>query len=476
MSRQTFDELIASALAKLETGSPGVCARHTAYKPGCGSLVGSVACVLLWAVVCNPLQAATADFESLNSTGAPIAKSRSHEDWRKQMARDGAPAAGCFRADYPAKEWISVPCSVAPPRPHAPRKGTGPVSLLVGDGTDYSAELPGGPLLSYGEGSFGTSAITGETDGASDSYSLQLNTNLFSSSACGGYSNCYGWQQYVFDNNPDGSGNSSLYIQYWLVNHPSNCPSGYTYYGGGSGSGSGCYKNSSAVAVPLQSLLNLSGLALTGTAVDGGLDQITLYTGTSIYSTSGGDTVLNASLGWTTLEFNVFGYDSAGPEASFSSGTLLSIETLVSNGVSKSAPVLLRSGETYESNNLTLSPLTCPVADPNGPYLWFQESYGATPATTCPVTPISLAAPTVTTTGPVKNAGLERFSFSWPSVSGATYYVMGKNGAESTIVGNSASVGIGCQQTVVVTFSSCDAAGCGWPETVLNAKNTSPCN
>jgi hypothetical protein len=272
------------------------------------------------------------------------------------------------------------------------------------------------------------------------------------------------------------NGTAYLYIQYWLIGYPSNCPAGYTYFGGAPGQASGCYMNSAAVSIPLQVIQNLSAMTVTGTALAGAFDQARASTGTSLYSTQGFDSVLNAGNGWTTAEFNVFG-DYDGTQATFGSGTLLSVETLVSSGTSTSAPTVVTWGTTAETNNLTLAPLYCPVADPNGPYIWFQESYGATPASSCPVTPISLPAPTVTVTGPTVNAtGVERFSFSWPSVSGATYYVMSTNGIGGTLTGNSAFVGIRCQQTVVVTFSSCDAAGCGWPETVLNGKNTSPCN
>ncbi len=392
------------------------------------------------------------------------------------MASVVAGQPGCFRADYPSTELQAVSCATVPLRPHPPRSGPGPLPNAVGDDIDYSAQLPGTPFLSYSEGSFGSSSVSGESDGAAaDSYSLQLNMNTSSTSACNGVTNCRGWQQYIFENNPDGDGTSAAYIQYWLVFYPSSCPSGYTYYAGGSGSASGCYKNSTGVSVPVQALSNLSSLTLTGTAVSGGLDQLTLSTGTSMYFTYGEDTVLNASDGWTTAEFNVFGSYTKAPLATFSSGTLLSVEILVSNGNDNSAPQVTDVGYTYETNNLTLASLTCAAADPNGPYIWFQESYGATPASTCPVTPIALAAPTVTTTEHTQG-GNETFSFTWPSVSGATYYVKTANSVNTTITGNSASVLLACQKTVVVQFSSCDAMGCGYPETVLNAKNNSPCN
>jgi len=403
---------------------------------------------------------------------AIVARSAVFQEWRKSMLRNAASGRGCFRADYPEKQWKPTPCVTASPHPYITHSTTGPGPETVGNGTDYSAGQGGG-LISYGEGSFGTSAITSETQGSTaDHFSLQLNTNFFSTSACSGVSNCSGWQQYIFSN--PGSGTAYLFIQYWLLNHPSNCPSGYTYYAGNPGL-PGCYMNSAAASVPIQPLNNLSALTLTGTAVSGGLDQLTLSTGTSLYSTYGEDTVLNASNGWTSAEFNVFG-DCCGNEATFGSGTLLAVETMVSNGVSTSAPSFALAGTTGETNNLTLASLVCSVADPNGPYIWFQESYGATTASSCPVTPISLAAPTVTTTETGAGTEIEHFSFTWPSVSGATYYTISKNGAASTITGNSAGIALGCQKSAVVTLSSCNAAGCGWPETVLSAKNTSPCN
>ena len=389
------------------------------------------------------------------------------------MLRNAAQGRGCFRADYPEKEWKEVPCTTAPNRFYTKGATAALIPEVVGNSVDYSAELQGGGLIAYGEGSFGTSAVTGESQGSvADSFSLQLNTNLFSTSVCGSAPNCVGWQQYVFSN--PGSGSGSVFIQYWVYNYPSGCPSGFSSY---SGVGrAGCVYTGPAVSVPIQPLDNLSALTLTGTAVSGGLDQLTLSTGTSLYSTYGEDTVLYASDGWTEAEFNVFG-DGNASEATFSSGTLLSVETLVTNGTTTTAPTYTPVGTTAETNNLTLGSLVCGVADPNGPYIWFQEGYGATPQSTCPPTPISLAAPTVTTTGPTGGStGIERFSFTWPSVSGATYYLYSKNGGETIVTGNSASVGIACEQTAVVTLASCDAAGCGWPETILDAKNDSACN
>jgi hypothetical protein len=287
-------------------------------------------------------------------------------------------------------------------------------------------------------------------------------------------SNCLGWQQFVLDNDP-GNGTALLYMQYWLINYPSNCPSGYTYFTATASLAGGCYMNSAAVSVPLQGMADLPWVTLTGSAGVGVQNQAQIATQTSLYYTTGADAVLNLSTAWTEAEFNIFG-NGNGSEAAFASGALASVQIGVGTGTASSTPpTVFVGGTTAETNNLTLSSLTCPVADPNGPYVWFQESYGATPASSCPVTPISLAAPTVTVTGPTGDV-VEVFDFSWPSVPGATYYVMSANG-DTTITGNSSFVGVACNETVTVEFTSCDAAGCGWPETVLKAKNNSKqCN
>jgi hypothetical protein len=422
-------------------------------------------------------QPAAAVLEFTPSSAIRAPNSRAYEEWRKSMSKAVATAPGCFRADYPNEGWKPVPCTVAPLHAHTPSRGVLLAPQTVGAGVDYGVELPDDGQIYYSEGSFGTSIINGESDGSvSNDFSLQLNSNRFNTSACNGVAGCLGWQQYIFDN--PGSGSSSVYIQYWLLNYPNSCPSGYIYFSPTATELGGCFKNSAAVSVPSQVIQNLSALALSGNAVSGGFDQALLSSGTSMYLTSGADTVLNlgSANNWTWVEFNVFG-DHDGTQATFGSGTLISVKTMVSSGVTATAaPGVFPGGTTAETNNLTLSQLTCPAADPNGPYVWFQESFGATVATTCPVTPISLPAPTVTVTGPTFTAAAERFTFAWPNVPNATYYLMSVNGVSSTVPGNSSFVGIRCQQTALVTFTSCDAAGCGWPETVLNAKNTDPCN
>ena len=436
---------------------------------------------LIAAILLAPVVAVADDISSAPSPTPRGAKSPAYEKWRQSMSRGekGPGHAGCFKADYPDDGWTEIPCTTAPDRPYIARSNTGPVPEAVGNGLDWSAMSNSG-YLTYSEGSFGTSADVSESSqGYANSYTLQLNSNTFSSPACR-VAGCTGWQQYIYSvSGTGGTGSSSVFIQYWLLNATAaGCPASWTYYGGPGTPG--CFVNGPAVNVPAQPVTNLFAMTLTGTAIPGGLDQLSLSTGTSIYSTSSEDTVLTLSAGWTTAEFNVFG-DGGGSTATFSSGTLISVETMVSNGTTSSpAPRAVEYGFTGELNNLTLdTSVICSVADPNGPYIWFQEYYGATPASACPETPISLAAPTVTTTGPTGVGTIvEAFTFTWPSVTNATYYVLSKNGGTGSVIhGNSAGAAVPCGPEVVVTLSSCDAAGCGWPETVLAAKNTAKaCN
>ena len=350
----------------------------------------------------------------------------------------------------------------------------------MGAGDDYAVQMPGTLPITWAEGQFAGVTVGSESDGAANSYSLQLNSNYFPNTQCGSNSNCYAWQQYVYGNNP-GNSTGTLYMQYWLVNlsSQSQCPGGFTFFAGAAGQAAGCYMNSAAIEAPLQAITNLGELALGGYATSGGDDEAQLYDNGSIYSTSGPDSVLSLGVGdtWTSAEFNVVGLND-GSEATFSSGTLLTVNTLVSNGQASTTPVpncLSNAGTTAETNNLSLSSVCCPYPASNYgsayPYIYFQEAYGFTLPTSCP-----LPVPNVTVSGGTYTAAnVWQFSFSWPSVSGATYYNMSVNGAAQSITGNTSSVGIGCGHTDVVTFSSCNASGCGLTEEVLDAHNTKSC-
>jgi uncharacterized repeat protein (TIGR03803 family) len=292
------------------------------------------------------------------------------ELWRTSMVQTPLPSRnGCFHASYPRTEWQGVLCTTAPLVPY--RHARGPRSATVGNGTDYAAQASSGSISSA-VGSFpsvsGVTSVTDPPPGASP-FSLQLNTNTFSTSACAGAANpqaCSGWQQFVF------SDSGIVFMQYWLLGWGSTtCPNNWTFY-----NNSGdleCYRNSSMVAAPVQTAAGLAGLILTGQA-NGGQDAVTLYTPiTGNIWAVGQDSVLNLEQGWNTAEFNIFG-DGNGTQAVFNPGSTITVKTSIANGTTN-APICVSNGNgfTGETNSLTLLP---PCSSSGGalPAIQFTES------------------------------------------------------------------------------------------------------
>ncbi len=223
----------------------------------------------------------------------------SRDAWRATMSRTPRPKNGCFTATYPNTNWQEVPCTTAPPHPYQP--GGGPAPQSVGHGVDFSAKTT--QLISSAVGSFdavvGVTSLTGP-DG-DNSYSLQLNTIPFTTSVCDGATNptaCSGFQQFIYSNS------GALFMQLWLLGFGPNCPADFGHF---PGHPNDCSQNSDAVTVPVQPLANLAQLRLTGTAVSGGMDTITLSTGSTLFSVTLPDNALNLSQGWSAAEFNIFG-------------------------------------------------------------------------------------------------------------------------------------------------------------------------
>lgn len=303
------------------------------------------------------------------------------DEWREAMeanfkaSRAAAASAnlvkpeGCYRATYPQTQWEAVSCVTAPVQPYAPKPPKGYVhkgalrstvrAETVGNGVDYSALVPGAPL-SFAQGSFDSvSGVTAENDnGTANLYSLQLNSSPFATPVCTASlgANCLGWQQFLYTPEQTNSTTYDVYIQYWLLGVTS-CPSGWIneiQFGG-------CFKNSSAVAVPngVSAIANLSNLKLTG-SIASGIDTVTLASGTTIYKITANDNVLDLSGGWNYAEFNIFGA-GGGTQATLNAGSTLVVRTTVDNG-SLTAPACSPSGETGETNNLNLVNPCCPYA------------------------------------------------------------------------------------------------------------------
>jgi hypothetical protein len=276
------------------------------------------------------------------TTSQPSTKSL--HDWRKGMARVPLPRKGCFTSSYPSAEWQEVPCTTAPARPYPPARGPRPET--VGNGNDVSAQVTG--LISEAIGSFdsvtGVTSVT-DPDGISG-FSLQLNSNFFTTSTCNGAaipSACQGWQQFVYSNS------GFAFIQYWLIKYNTTCPAGWNAL---SFSGEiDCWTNgSNSVAVPVQTIANLVNLSLTGQANAGGTDTIIMATGSNLYSAQNQDNVVNLAQGWQAAEFNIVG-DCCGTQAIFNSGSTIIVRTSVNSG-SPNAPSCLGQGFSGETNNL----------------------------------------------------------------------------------------------------------------------------
>ena len=292
---------------------------------------------------------------------APTPQDVAHETWRAAIAHTPVPQRGCFTASYPDKRWTAVACTTAPLTPLLPRDG-GRRSFTVGDGNDYTAQVTG--LISSGEGSFpAISKLKSETGGgAANQYTLQMNSQFFASPRCSGAkdpSSCLGWEQFVYYTG------GSTFMQYWLINYAAKCPSGWMAYS------SDCYTNSRAVSTPAFSAKKLHTLKVTGSAVAGGIDTVTLSTPTKAYSTTGDDSVVTLAGYWNAAEYNVFGPGS-GSEASFNKGASITVLIALTDGLSAAPSCVPDSGTTAETNNLNLG--ACTASGGATPSVMFTET------------------------------------------------------------------------------------------------------
>ena len=250
------------------------------------------------------------------------------EAWRAGMAQVPPPTTGCHTSSYPSTQWQEVPCTTPPELPYPPARGPRPST--VGNGNDVSAKVTG--TMSEAVGSFdsvtGVTSETGQVGGSggqvANTFSLQLNTQFFHNTpACNSASNpsnCLGWEQFVYSNDNGSSG--VAFIQYWLINYNTTCPSGWNTSGGD------CWKNgSNSVTVPRQAISNLSNLSLTGQAnTTGGQDKITMAVGGTLYSAQNPASILYLYQYWQEAEFNIVG-DCCSSAANFNSGSTLVVRT-----------------------------------------------------------------------------------------------------------------------------------------------------
>jgi hypothetical protein len=304
------------------------------------------------------------------------AEAAARDNWRAAIAQT-QPGEGCFRASYPSVVWEQVECKELHPRVHPVfhKPGEG---QIAGNGNDYVAESSG--LTSGALGTFPT--VTGVKteksvgvpeygDGGilgANEYSLQLNTNFTgTTAACDGHSGCVVWQQFIYATDYETEGEAAVFMQYWLIEWgDSACPSGFASDGEGD-----CYGNSNYVSAPDVKPTSLASLTLSGAAVAGGNDTVTFMDGTTAYSVSGKDSVLDISQVWKESEFNIVG-DAGGSRADFNKPVSITVKLALTDGSTAAPTCVADAGTTGESNNLNLG--SCSTASGSSPYIQFTES------------------------------------------------------------------------------------------------------
>jgi hypothetical protein len=307
------------------------------------------------------------------------------KSWRETIKKTPKPnEKGCFKASYPDTEWQETPCKTAPLGPYPPKTGAKRQTLSGIGGlrpntigfrnADDVAAVSG--TLSSATGTFPTvSGLTSAT-----AYSLQLNANTFTTSVCSGAaipSECQGWVQFVYSSSP-----SVAFIEYWLLNWGTTCPTGWTVNPVGSSPPTNCYKNSSATDATVPQLSNWSYLELVGKAASG-TDEVTFYDGAGNVSSTAADSLVNLESSWDEAEFNVFG-NGNGSGVTFNSGTTFGVQTSVVNGTT-TAPVCEATTFTAETNNLSLVGTCCPYSGSTylSPNIQFLESNNSIATASC---------------------------------------------------------------------------------------------
>jgi hypothetical protein len=313
---------------------------------------------------------------------AQVAEATAREAWRANMARVEAPAEGCFRSDYPNVAWVAVECQTVVPRvaPRPPKPAAKGLNTIetTGNGNDYVIQSSN--LIKSTVGSFPT--VTGVTSekgvgvaafggggilGANE-YTLQVNSNYTgTTTACKSHSGCTVWQQFIYSPDYSKKGTAFVFMQYWLIGYGgTRCPSGWGSDGGGD-----CYRNSSGVSAPDEAITELANMKLSGSATSGGNDTVTFTHGTTAYTVSAKDTVVDLASVWKQSEFNVVG-NAGGSEAVFNSGASVTVHVAITDGTSNKPTCVANNGSTGETNNLNLG--SCTASAGSTPSIQFTES------------------------------------------------------------------------------------------------------
>jgi hypothetical protein len=293
------------------------------------------------------------------ATNAAGKSAGSMDSWHRSLAQNRLPGPGCYKATYPAVRWDRIACA-APPRlwyPVPPSRRPN-LAQSVGDGADFTADTTPN-LISTAIGAFpkvkGVTSVQSKGccgEQGVDSYTLQLNSYFFQTSACGNIQNCAGWEQFVFEN-PPGAGEAALFIQDWLVPTSGSGLSGCPPDAGWENVGIGCVQNSpSAVYMPNVSITELGDVIETGVAASGG-DSVYLSVGSTEYGMQNiqSDGITDLAEHWMGAEFNVIG-NAGGDVADFNTGSKITVSLQADDGLTTKPTCPANTGTTGESNNL----------------------------------------------------------------------------------------------------------------------------
>jgi hypothetical protein len=345
---------------------------------------------------------AMAQGRALVPVPAPPAAAPSAEtlrNWHNGMVQVPPPSVaaangGCFTATYPNIQWQEVPCAAGvTTRPFPPVPGRTPLggeAFSVGNGVDPTPGVTSGNV-STAVGSFDSvsnvTSIMGQF--GADDYSLQLNSNTFSSPVCSGAgtpAQCVGWQQFIFSNLGCNNGQvPCTFVQYWLIHWGSpTCPVSGDWTPFNNGGDLECYTNSSLLVPPQQTIANLGNLSVTGMAVSGGLDTHIFSSGTTLYMVQNSDSQLSLAGGWTAVEYNIVG-DGDGTESTFNSGSSIVVRIKVDNGTTSAPSCVSGSFEGYtaETNNLYLQAASGTPRSSTQPAIVFTQNSTASSTAPC---------------------------------------------------------------------------------------------
>lgn len=320
--------------------------------------------------------------QSLPATGSAVNNSiqkiaASKDEWHAALHQEKLPAAGCFKAVYPSTTWQRIECKTPPklwyPPQHKLSKGQ-----EVGNGRDFTLDTTPN-IMSTSIGSFptvkGVKTVTSQGccgEQGLNSYTLQLNSNFFTTAQCGSIQNCAGWSQFVYEN-PPGSSDGALFIQDWLVPTTrsgfSTCPPGK----GWQNTGDGCVQNSpGGVYIPNINVTDLADVIETGDAAPTG-DSVYLSVGSTEYGMQNvqSDGITDLSLHWQGSEFNIIG-NAGGDIANFNTGAKISVNIEGNTGINAKPTCPANSGTTGETNNLIFTKAPAKHPKMQYPSVYFQ--------------------------------------------------------------------------------------------------------